>query len=73
LNHLILLFNIFAPTLYVNKMLFLKIDKECYSQLKTFLIYLNRMNSVIEINSNITILSSDIPIDMNIAKILRDL
>ena len=72
LNHLILLFNIFEPTYAVNRMLFLKIDKECYSSLKTFLIYLNRMPNAVEFKK-IKIFSSDISIDMNIAKLLRDL
>jgi len=72
LNHLILLFNVFEPTLAVNKMLFFKIDEDCYSYLKTFLIYLNRMPNSIEIN-NKKILSSDIILDMEIANILRNL
>lgn len=72
LNHLILLFNVFEPTLAVTMMLFLKIDKDCYSPLKTFLVYLNRMPNEIKIN-NIKILSSDIFIDMDIAKVLREL
>ena len=72
LNHLILLFNVFEPTLAVTMMLFLKIDKDCYSPLKTFLVYLNRMPDEIKIN-NIKILSSDIFIDMDIAKVLREL
>lgn len=72
LNHLILLFNVFEPTLSVNKMLFYKIDEDCYSSLKTFLIYLNRMSDVIEIN-NKKILSSDILINMEIANVLRKL
>lgn len=72
LNHLILLYNVFEPTTAVNKMLFLKLDENCYSAIKTFLTYLNRMP--IEITFNDTkVISSDIPIDMNIAKILREL
>lgn len=72
LNHLILLFNVFEPTLSVNKMLFFKIDEDCYNSLKTFLVYLNRMSDIIEIN-NIKIISSDIQLDMNIVKLLREL
>lgn len=73
LNHLILLYNVFEPTSAVNRMLFFKIDAECYSSLKTFLIYLNRMSDVIYINNKMRINSSDIQIDMNIAKILREI
>lgn len=72
LNHLILLFNVFEPSIAVNKMLFFKIDQECYCALKTFLVYLNRMPDIIELN-NIKIISSDIRIDMDIAKLLREL
>lgn len=70
LNHLILLFNVFEPTVAVNRMLFFKIDEESYSALKTFLVYLNRMPDTIIIN-NINTISSDIQIDMNVAKLLR--
>ena len=72
LNHLILLYNVFDPTLSVNKMLFFKVNSECYSALKTFLIYLNRMSDKIELE-NKTLLSSDIPVDMKIASILRNI
>ena len=72
LNHLILLYNVFEPTAAVNKMLFFKLDKDCYSALKTFLVYLNRMPTEISFN-NTRLISSDIPLDMEIAKILREL
>ena len=72
LNHLILLYNVFEPTSAASNMLFLKIDRECYSSLKTFLVYLNRMPDNILINHKI-IMSSDIMVDMNIATVLRKL
>lgn len=72
LNHLILLFNVFEPTMAVNRMLFFKIDRIYYSELKTFLVYLDRMPEYIEIN-NTRIISSDIVIDLEIANILRNL
>jgi hypothetical protein len=72
LNHLILLYNVFEPTIAVNKMLFFKLDDNCYSALKTFLVYLNRMPTEISYNGN-KLISSDIPLDMEIAKILREL
>lgn len=72
LNHLILLFNVFGPTIAVNQMIFFKLEIEYYSALKTFLVYLNRMSEEIEINNN-KIISSDIQIDMVIANILRNL
>lgn len=70
LNHLILLFNVFEPTIAVNRMLFFRIDKDCYSALKTFLVYLNRMPDTVMIN-NINTISSDIQIDMDVANLLR--
>lgn len=72
LNHLILLYNVFEPTIAVNKMLFFKLDDTCYSALKTFLVYLNRMPAEISYNGN-KLISSDIPLDMEVAKILREL
>lgn len=72
LNHLILLYNVFEPTNAVNQMLFFKIHKDYYSNLKTFLVYLNRMPNEIQIN-NTKVISSNIPVNMEIAKILRDL
>ena len=40
LNHLLILQNVFGPTV-TSRILFFKVDKELYSELKTFLIYLN--------------------------------
>ena len=67
LNHLILLYNVFEPTLAVNTMLFFKIHKDYYSSLKTFLVYLHRMPNEIQLNNTI-IISSSIPIDMEIGR-----
>ena len=41
LNHVIILYNLFGDA--VTDMLFLKIDKEYWSALVTFLVYLNRI------------------------------
>ena len=51
-------------------MLFFKIEKQYWSQLKTFLIYLHFMPDTI-IKNGLSIKESDIPIDMTIANILR--
>ena len=40
LNHLIILQNVFGP-MVTSRMLFFKIDEELFSELKTFLIFLN--------------------------------
>lgn len=56
----------------VNKMLFFKIEQFYHPQLKTFLVYLERMPLYIEIN-NTRIISSEISVDLEIAKVLRNI
>lgn len=72
LNHLILLFNVFTCQNAVQRLLFLKVDKSCYSSLKTFLVYLNRMPEELIINNKKEILTG-IPVDLYIANLLRKL
>ena len=69
LNHIVVLTNLFGPEAS-SKMLFFKIEKQYWSQLKTFLIYLHFMPDTI-IKNGLSIKESDIPIDMTIANILR--
>lgn len=66
LNHLIILQNVFGP-LVTSRILFFKVDKELYSELKTFLIYLNYLpeDSISEVNLD------EIPLDNKIVSILR--
>lgn len=71
LNHIIMLNNVFGPEC-TSRILFFKMDEDDYSVLKTFLLYVNLMPISITINGK-TINSSDIMIDMNVAKILRTL
>lgn len=72
LNHLITLYNIFEPTANT-RMLFFRIDEDHWPSLKTFLLFLNFMPEVVyhieEENRNI--ISSDIPIEIDIAMALR--
>ena len=68
INHIIILYNVFGPEA-ATKMLFFKIDKEFWSILKTFLVFLNFMP--IEVISDNKILESDIPLDNKIVTILR--
>jgi len=70
LNHIIVLYNLFGAEATV-KMLFFKIDQKYWSYLKTFLVYLNMMPSNVFLYNDIK--DTDIPIDYNIAKILRTL
>ena len=70
LNHLIILSNVFGTKNAV-RMLFYKIDKEDYNILKTFLIFLGYMPSVISGINGTNINSSDISVDLFVGKRLR--
>ena len=70
LNHIILLNNVFGPEATA-RILFYRIDERDYDILKTFLLYLNIMpDDVIGIKGK-SIYSTDIPVDLHIAEILR--
>jgi hypothetical protein len=73
LNHLIILYYVFGP-IATTRMLFFKL-KEQYKFLKPFLVLLGYMPDVIYKLSDDEdhIISSDIPMDQNIVKILREL
>jgi hypothetical protein len=66
LNHIIVLFNLFGDA--TSNMLFYKIEEEYWSQLVTFLIYLNRLHEDVE---QINIKVTDIPLDTKIVEALR--
>ena len=74
LNHLITLYNVFEPQANT-KMLFYKIDKQHWHVLKTFLLFLNYMPDVVYnvAGENKNIISADIPIDLFVVKVLREL
>lgn len=66
LNHIIVLYNIFGEA--TTKMLFYKIEQDLWTQLITFLVYLNRMPETIpEYGINLT----DIKLDETIIAVLR--
>jgi len=72
LNHLIILSNVFGVEPSV-RMLFYKLDRDDYDILKTFLLYLNYMPKfVLGIKGN-NINSSDISVDLFVAKRLRNI
>jgi hypothetical protein len=54
-------------------MLFLKIGKKEHDILKTFLLFLNFMPNVVKGINGRNIRSSDIAVDMNVAKNLRNI
>ena len=70
LNHIILLNNVFGPEA-TTRMLFYKVDHRDYDILKTFLLYLNLMPEKVVGIEGKDIDSSMIPIQMDIADILR--
>jgi len=72
LNHIILLNNVFGPAVTA-RILFYRIDERDYDILKTFLLYLNTMPDMIYGINGKNIRSSEIPVDMNIAEILRQI
>lgn len=72
LNHMIILANVFGIESSV-KMLFYKLDRDDYDILKTFLLYLNYMPKLIVGVRGININSSDISVDLFVAKRLRDI
>jgi hypothetical protein len=70
LNHIILLNNVFGPE-PTARILFYRIDKRDYDILKTFLLYLNIMPDAIKGINGKTIKTDEIPVDLNVANILR--
>lgn len=71
LNHLIVLSNVFSPESTV-RMLFFRFDSEDYHILKTFLLFLNYMPKIIPKINGSYINSSDISIDLFVARRLRE-
>ncbi len=69
LNHIILLNNVFGNEA-TTRILFYKTDERDYDVLKTFLMYLNIMPTVVCGIRGKNIHTQDIPIDSNIAEIL---
>ena len=70
LNHLIVLYNQFDPE-SVTRMLFMKIHPEDYAALKTFLMYINYMPTIVKGIFGNNIMSSDISIDLEVVKRLQ--
>jgi hypothetical protein len=70
LNHIIMLNNVFG-VIATSRILFYKIDERDYDILKTFLLYLNIMPETILNIKGKNIYSTEIPVDLNVANILR--
>ena len=72
LNHIVVLYNLFGPEV-TTRLLFFSMNKEDYTILKTYLLFLNLMPERVRGIDGKDILSSDIAVDMNIAETLRNL
>ena len=70
LNHIVVLYNVFGAEV-VTRLLFFKVAKDDYSALKTYLLFLSCMPEKVKGIKGYDIISSDIPVDMTIAEILR--
>ena len=71
LNHVIILSNVFGVEATTN-MLFFKVDQEDYPLLKTILIYLNYMPDRLNVSfDKYYVKQEEIPVDLNIANVLR--
>lgn len=70
INHLIVLYNVFGAK-SATRILFYKVDEKYYYILKTFLIFLNCMPKYIVGIRGKNIRSSEIPVDLKLATILR--
>ena len=71
-SNLVVLCNVFGPEV-ATRLLFYKMSKDDYPALKTYLVFLSVMPDKIRGIKGQDIISSDIPIDMKIADILRDI
>jgi hypothetical protein len=72
LNHLVVLYNVFGVEA-ATRLLFYKVAKEDYSVLKTYLVLLSCMPERVKGIKGHDVISSDIPVDMKIAEILRQI
>ena len=72
MNHLMVLYNVFGIEA-ATRLLFYKIAKEDYPALKTYLLFLSCMPEKIKGIKGHDIISSEIPVDMKIANILREI
>ena len=70
LNHLVVICNVFGPEV-ATRILFFKMAKDDYSALKTYLLFLSCMPEKVKGIKGQDLISSDIPVDMTIADILR--
>lgn len=70
INHIILLYNVFGRA--TTRMLFFKLEEKYWSDLKTFLVYLNRLPLEQVFSKRLPKnIETDVPLNMELADILR--
>ena len=72
LNHLVVLYNVFGAE-PLTRMLFFKMSKDDQPIIKTYLLFLSCVPEVVKGIRGQDILSSDIPVDLKIAEVLREI
>jgi hypothetical protein len=72
LNHLIVIYNLFGVDA-ATKLLFFKIEKEYWKELKTFLVFLNYMPRIVIVSRDMHIKENDIQVDDKILDTLKNL
>lgn len=72
INHVIILSNVFGPDCVV-RMLFYRLDENSYPIIKTILLFLNIMPEVVKGIRGKHIYSSDISLDNDLVKVLRNI
>jgi hypothetical protein len=72
LNHLVVLYNVFGAEA-LTRLLFFKMSKDDQPIVKTYLIFLSCMPDVVKGIKGQDLLSSDIPVDLKIAEVLREI
>ena len=72
LNHIVVVQNVFGIEAST-RILFFRVDKPDWSALKTFLVYTSSMPATIRGVRGEDIISSDIPLDLNVVTVLRSL
>jgi len=70
LNHLVVIYNVFGPEVAA-RLLFFKMAKDDFPALKTYLLFLSCMPERVKGIKGQDIISSEIPVDMTIAEVLR--
>lgn len=70
INHLILLYNVFGNA--TTKMLFFKLEEKYWSNLKTFLVFLDRIPEEVVYSSNLPKnIETDVPLNQELIEVLR--